>query len=208
MMLLAGLGNPGPDYAWNRHNVGYMALDAIAQRYDFGSYRARFHGLMADGRIDGERVVALKPSTYMNRSGIAIGEAARFFKLSGDDVVVFHDELDLAPGKLRVKVGGGTAGHNGLKSIDGHYGKIYRRVRIGIGHPGDKHRVHGYVLSDFIKADADWLEPLLAAIAGAAPHLTRHDDGGFMNRVQVILNPRPAKPPRPRREDGEGGDGI
>jgi peptidyl-tRNA hydrolase, PTH1 family len=207
MLLLSGLGNPGPEHAWNRHNVGFMALDAIAQRYGFAPYRARFHGLVADGRIDGERVVALKPSTYMNRSGIAVGEAARFYKLGGEDVVVLHDELDLVPGKIRIKIGGSTAGHNGLRSIDSHYGKTYRRLRIGIGHPGDKRKVQSYVLNDFSRDDQDWLDPLLGAMAEAAPHLARHDDSGFMSRVQVILNPRPPRP-RPGAENSEEDDGI
>ena len=203
MLLLAGLGNPGPEHAWNRHNVGFMALDAIVQRYGFAPYRARFHGLVADGSIDGERVIAVKPRTYMNRSGVAVGEAARFYKLDGEDVVVLHDELDLAPGKIRIKVGGSTAGHNGLRSIDSHYGKTYRRLRIGIGHPGDQRRVHSYVLNDFSRDDQEWLDPLLSAMAEAAPHLARHDDGGFMNRVQVILNPRSR-----RDNENDGNDGV
>jgi len=201
VLLLVGLGNPGPKYAWNRHNIGFMAVDCIAQAHDFGPYRARFHGVVADGRIDGERVLALKPLTYMNRSGIAVGEAARFFKLSPDQVVVIHDEVDLAPGKIRVKTGGGSAGHNGLKSIDGHFGKNYRRLRIGVGHPGDARRVPSYVLQDFAKDDQAWIDALLPAIAAAAAHLARGDDSGFMNRVQVLLNPRP------RREPGAGGNG-
>jgi len=211
MLLVVGLGNPGPGYAWNRHNVGFMALDGIAQRYGFGAYRARFHGQVADGRIDGERVVALKPTTYMNRSGISVGEAARFFKVAPADVIVLHDELDLAPGKVRVKTGGGSGGHNGIKSIDGHFGRDYRRVRIGIGHPGDARRVESYVLQDFARDDQAWLDPLLDALAAAMPYLVRGDDAGFMNRVAVLTNPNPVKPERGRRAPetpGDDSDGV
>jgi PTH1 family peptidyl-tRNA hydrolase len=211
VLLLVGLGNPGPNYAWNRHNIGFMALDAIAQRYDFARYRARFHGLLATGSIDGERVLALKPTTYMNRSGISVGETARFYKLAPEQVVVIHDDIDLAPGKLRVKTGGSHAGHKGLKSIDGHFGREYRRVRLGIGHPGDRAKVESYVLRDFSRDDQAWLDPLLEAVAKAAPHLARGDDAGFTNRVAVLLNPRPPQPRRSRAapaDDDGGGDGV
>ncbi len=188
MHLLVGLGNPGANHAWNRHNVGFIVLDAIAQAYGFAPYRGRFHGLIADGRIDGARVLAFKPATYMNRSGIAVGAAARFYKLAAAQVVVFHDEVDLAPGKIRMKAGGGSAGHNGIESIDSHFGKAYRRVRIGIGHPGDKRLVPSFVLRDFAEDDHAWLDRLAPAIVAAAPHLVRGDDPGFMNRVAVVRN--------------------
>jgi len=194
--LLVGLGNPGPTYARHRHNVGFMAVDAIARRHGFGPYRARFEGLAADGQIDGTRVVALKPQTYMNESGRSVAAAARFYKIDPSQIFVFYDELDLAPGRLRVKRGGGNAGHNGLKSIDAHLGPDYWRVRIGIGHPGDKRLVSGYVLHDFSKADAVWLEPLLEAIAAEVPRLVAGDESGFMSRVAHAMNPPAPKPPR------------
>lgn len=190
MHLFVGLGNPGAGYAWNRHNVGFMVVDSIAQAYGFAPYRARFHGLLADGRIDGARVLALKPATFMNRSGIAVGEAARFYKLAPSRVVVIHDEVDLVPGKIRVKTGGSSAGHNGLKSIDGHFGNGYRRLRIGVGHPGDKRRVQSFVLRDFSAEDQVWLDELVPAIVGAAPYLVRGDDPGFMNRVATARDKR------------------
>ena len=201
MLLLVGLGNPGAKHAWNRHNVGYMALDVVAQAYDFSAYRSRFNGMIADGRIDGEKVIALKPTTFMNRSGLSVGECARFYKIPPEQVVVMYDELDLTPGKIRVKTGGGSAGHNGLKSIDGHFGKNYRRLRIGIGHPGDKNKVQSYVLHDFSRDDQTWVDALLPAIATAIPHITRGDDAGFMNRVALLLNPRPPRPRPPESED-------
>jgi PTH1 family peptidyl-tRNA hydrolase len=176
MKLFVGLGNPGAEYAFNRHNVGFMAVDAIAAAHGFPTWRKRFSGLAAEGRLGREQVLLLKPQTYMNESGRAAGEAMRFYKLDESDVVVFHDELDLAPGKLRVKAGGGVAGHNGLKSLTAHLGNDYIRVRIGIGHPGQRERVVGYVLRNFAKADEDWLEPLLGAIAEAAPYLA---DGAY-----------------------------
>ena len=154
MLLLVGLGNPGPKYADNRHNIGFMAVDEIVRRHGFGAWRARFHGLAADGVLDGQKVLALKPTTFMNHSGRAVGEAMRFFKLEPAAVTVIHDEIDLAFGKVRVKRGGGHAGHNGLRDIDAHIGADFWRVRVGIGHPGDKELVHGHVLSDFAKADS------------------------------------------------------
>jgi PTH1 family peptidyl-tRNA hydrolase len=183
MKLFVGLGNPGAQYAFNRHNVGFMAVDAIAADYDFPPWRKRFAGVATEGKLGGETVLILKPGTYMNESGRSVGEALRFYKLELDDVVVFHDELDLAPGKLRVKTGGGAAGHNGLKSITAHIGNDYVRVRIGIGHPGRKDQVSGYVLHDFAKADHDWLEPLLGAIAEAAPHLADGANDKFQSLV-------------------------
>ncbi|RMH39087.1 MAG: aminoacyl-tRNA hydrolase [Alphaproteobacteria bacterium] len=183
MRLLVGLGNPGPKYERNRHNVGFMAVDRIAAAHGFPPWRRKFQGLVTEGRLDGERVILLKPETYMNRSGQSVGEAARFFKLLPGDIIVFHDELDLAPGKVRVKTGGGHAGHNGLRSIQEHIGPDFVRVRIGIGHPGDKSRVTGWVLGDFAKADGEWLEPLLDALARAAPALARGDTQAFMNAL-------------------------
>jgi PTH1 family peptidyl-tRNA hydrolase len=183
MKLLVGLGNPGQEYAFNRHNVGFMAVDAIAAAHDFPAWRKRFSGLAAEGRLGREPVLLFKPQTFMNESGRAVGEAARFYKLELGDVVVFHDELDLAPGKVRVKSGGGVAGHNGLKSLSAHIGNDYVRVRIGIGHPGRKDRVSGYVLHDFAKADHAWLEPLLGAIAREAPYLAEGANDKFQSRV-------------------------
>lgn len=178
MLLIVGLGNPGSRYAANRHNIGFMAVDEIVRRHCFSPWRQRFQGEIAEGRLNGKKTIALKPRTYMNESGRAVGEAMRFFKLRPEDVIVFHDELDLAPGKLRVKRGGGHAGHNGLRSIIAHIGPDFRRVRIGIGHPGDPARVTGYVLGDFAKSDREWTEPLLEAIGEAAPLLAsgRHDN--------------------------------
>ena len=188
MQLFVGLGNPGAKYAHHRHNVGFMALDAIARGWNFAGWRRRFRGLAAEGRIGGERVLALKPMTWMNRSGISVGEAARFHKLAPERVLVIHDEVDLAPGRIRVKTGGGAAGHNGLRSIDSHFGNAFRRVRIGVGHPGDKDRVIGYVLSDFAAADRAWLDALIPAIVEAATHLARGDGAGFTNRVALTLS--------------------
>jgi peptidyl-tRNA hydrolase, PTH1 family len=183
MKLLVGLGNPGQEYAFNRHNVGFMAVDAIAAAHDFPAWRKRFSGLAAEGRLGREPVLLFKPQTFMNESGRAVGEAARFYKLELGDVVVFHDELDLAPGKVRVKSGGGVAGHNGLKSLSAHIGNDYVRVRIGIGHPGRKDRVSGYVLHDFAKADHAWLEPLLGAIAANAAYLAEGANDKFQSRI-------------------------
>ena len=207
MLLLVGLGNPGPQYAWNRHNIGFMALDAIVQRHRFAAYRRRFRGVVADGHVDGARVMALKPTTFMNESGRAVGEAARFFKMTPEQILVIHDDLDLAPGKPRVKTGGGHGGHRGLQSIDAHIGRGYRRLRLGIGHPGDKNLVHSYVLRDFAKADQDWLDKLLAAIADAATLLARGEDSEFMNKVHLTLNPRPPRP-KPEEPPAEPPDGL
>ena len=200
-VLLAGLGNPGPKYAGNRHNIGFMALDAIIRRYGFALGPARFHGAIATGRIAGREALALKPSTYMNESGRAVGAAARFYKIAPDDVFVFHDELDLAAGKVRVKQGGGAAGHNGLRSIDALFGKDYWRVRLGIGHPGDRRRVLGHVLDDFEESDRQWLDPLLQAVAEHTPLLVAGDASAFASKVALALNPPRPKPvahsPRP-----------
>jgi PTH1 family peptidyl-tRNA hydrolase len=193
MLLLVGLGNPGPKHAAQRHNVGFMAVDLIVRRHGFSAWRKRFQGEVAEGTLGGRRALALKPMTYMNDSGQSVGEAARFHKLALADVVVFHDELDLAPGKVRVKTGGGAGGHNGIRDIDAHLGPDYRRVRIGIGHPGHKDLVYGYVLQDFSKAERDdWLPKVLDAIATEAPLLAsggKVDDEKFMSRVAFLTSP-------------------
>jgi PTH1 family peptidyl-tRNA hydrolase len=187
MKLFVGLGNPGREYAFNRHNVGFMAVDAIAAAHNFPAWRQRFSGLAAEGRLGGQPVLLFKPQTFMNASGRAAGEAVRFYKLDQGNVVVFHDELDLLPGKIRVKTGGGVAGHNGLKSLAAHIGNDYVRVRIGIGHPGGKDRVTGHVLHDFAKSDYGWLEPLLGAIAEEAPYLADGAIDKFQSRVAQKL---------------------
>ncbi|MEX2249416.1 MAG: aminoacyl-tRNA hydrolase, partial [Parvibaculum sp.] len=194
MILLVGIGNPGEKYARNRHNIGFMAADAIVRRHSFAAPRARFQGIVSEGMLGGEKAIVLKPTTYMNESGRAVGEAMRFYKLTEADVVVFHDELDLAPAKLRIKTGGGAAGHNGIRSIAAHIGPDFRRVRIGIGHPGEKDRVLGAVLGDFSKAEmTGWVEPLIDAIADAAPLLAEGKDATFANKVHLALNPEPPK---------------
>ncbi|MCB1310449.1 MAG: aminoacyl-tRNA hydrolase [Sedimentitalea sp.] len=201
MKLIVGLGNPGAKYAGNRHNIGYMAVDRIAADHGFGPWKARFRGLAAEGNLGGEKVLLLKPETFMNRSGEAVAEAVRFYKLAPDEVIVLHDELDLAPGKARVKQGGGHAGHNGLRSIHAHLGEGYGRVRLGIGHPGHKDRVAGYVLHDFAKADADWLDDLLRGISEGAPLLAAGESGRFMNAVALrTAPPRAARPAPPADE--------
>jgi PTH1 family peptidyl-tRNA hydrolase len=187
MKLFVGLGNPGAKYARNRHNVGFMAVERIADRHQFAAWRRRFQGEAAEGTIAGERVLLLKPGTYMNESGRAAGEATRFLKIAETDVVVFYDEIDLAPGKLKVKTGGGNAGHNGLRSLSAHIGNDYVRVRIGVGHPGHKDLVVPYVLHDFAKADQEWLEPLLDAIADACRHLAAGDQARFLTDVAKAL---------------------
>ena len=183
MKLFVGLGNPGREYALNRHNVGFMAVDAIATSHDFPAWRKRFSGLAAEGKLGDEQVLLFKPQTFMNESGRAAGEAARFYKIGTCDVVVFHDEIDLAPAKVRVKIGGGVAGHNGLKSLSAHIGNDYVRVRIGVGHPGRKDLVTGHVLRNFAKADHAWLEPLLGAIGAEAPLLAEGANEKFQSRV-------------------------
>jgi PTH1 family peptidyl-tRNA hydrolase len=197
MVIIVGLGNPGPRYENNRHNIGFMALDEIHRRHGvFGPWRKRFQGEVAEGELDGIRVILLKPTTYMNESGRSLGELLRFYKADPTDCVVFHDELDLAPGKLRIKLGGGAAGHNGLKSVIAHVGPHFTRVRMGIGHPGHRDLVHGYVLGDFAKADKAWLDPLLAAIAEHFPLLVADKSTLFLNRVHEAL--APARPDRPQ----------
>jgi len=187
MKLFVGLGNPGPKYARHRHNVGFMAVDRIADRFGAEAWRKRFQGETADVRIGGERVLLLKPMTYMNESGQSVGEAQRFLKIPVEDVYVFHDEIDLAPAKLKVKTGGGIAGHNGLRSISAHSGNDYHRVRIGVGHPGVKEAVAHYVLHDFHKAEEAWLEPMLDAMAEAAPFLAKGDTARFLSQVALAL---------------------
>ena len=203
MLLLVGLGNPGPEYARNRHNVGFMAAYAIIRRHRLSAPRSRFQGEVSEGSLAGEKVIVLKPQTFMNESGRAVGEAMRFYKLSAADVIVFYDEIDLAPGKLRVKTGGGAAGHNGIRSIDAHLGDpAYRRVRIGVGHPGHKERVHGHVLGNFSKADQDWLDPELDAIADHVGLLVEGRDSDFMSRVAQAVSPNESRSEKPRKSAG------
>ena len=187
MQLWVGLGNPGPQYAMHRHNVGFMAADAVAEVHDFAPVQKKFSGWAQEGRIGGEKILLLKPATFMNESGRSVGEALRFYKLGTDALTVFHDELDLSPFKVKVKQGGGTAGHNGLRSIDQHLGPDFRRVRIGIGHPGHKDRVTGHVLGNYAKSEIDDLADMLGAIAGEADWLARGDDTRFMNEVALRL---------------------
>jgi PTH1 family peptidyl-tRNA hydrolase len=197
-LLIAGLGNPGAESARNRHNAGFMAVDTIHASYDFGPWRARFQGVISEGVLGKRKVYLLKPGTYMNLSGDSIGAAMRFFKLPIEALVVMHDELDLPAAKLKVKTGGGDAGNNGAKSITAALGPDYRRVRIGIGHPGERGRVSGHVLGNFTKADEQqWLVPMLTAIAEAAPLLAKDNDMGFMNKITLALNPPRPNAPRP-----------
>ena len=206
MLLLVGLGNPGPEYADNRHNAGRMAVDAIARRHHFGPFRKRFSGLAAEGTLGGEKTIALKPETFMNDSGKALAATVRFYKLGPKDVLVVHDDIDLAPGKMRIKSGGGHGGHNGLRSIDQHIGVDYRRLRIGVAHPGDRDpgdrdRVANYVLADFSKGEKLWLEPLLDAIAEHGGLLVR-DDARFLNSVAQTLAPPKSKKPSSEAPSG------
>lgn len=214
MQLFVGLGNPGVKYAGNRHNIGFMAVDRIAQDHGFGPWKSKFQGQIAEGRLGTEKILLLKPATFMNLSGQSVGEAMRFFKLTPADVTVFHDELDLAPGKARVKRGGGHAGHNGLRSIHAHIGEAYRRVRLGIGHPGRKELVAHYVLQDFARADADWLDDLLRGISDGAPYLASDQPDRFLNAIAqrtapprssksapAVASPPPRKPDEPPKDD-------
>jgi PTH1 family peptidyl-tRNA hydrolase len=187
MLLLVGLGNPGARYIGNRHNIGFMAVQAIAKRHGIGPWRRRFQGVACEGPIGGERVLLLVPGTFMNESGRAVGEAAQFYKLPPETTTVFHDEIELPPGKVRVKVGGGIAGHNGLRSISEHIGNDYRRVRIGVGHPGHKDLVEHYVLSDFAKSEWPWVEALVDILAENVDLLVRGEDASFQNKVHLAM---------------------
>ena len=197
MQLFIGLGNPDAKHAKNRHNIGFMAIDALAEAYDFAPFKEKYHGLLAEGCIGTEKVLLLKPQTYMNKSGVSVSEAVNFYKLSGDQILVFYDELDLPPGKLRMRRGGGFAGHNGLKSINAHMGADFRRARLGIGHPGDKAKVSGYVLGDFAKAESDWLSAFLKALADHAPLAAQGEDATYQTRIveamQAIIEPKAAE---------------
>ena len=207
MLLIVGLGNPGETYRNNRHNIGFMAADAIAEAHDFGPPRVRFRGMAREGVLKGrdgaEKTLILKPTTFMNESGNAVQEAAAFHKVPLERIVVIYDELDLAAGKVRAKRGGGNAGHNGLRSISAHVGNDYVRIRLGIGHPGERERVTGHVLGNFTKDDRAWVDPLLEAIALAAPFLADGDEAGFMNKVTLLTTPKKEAKPKPqdKRED-------
>ena len=187
MLLFVGLGNPGAKYTRNRHNIGFMALDAILGRHGIPPWRRRFHGVATEGELAGERVVLLLPGTFMNDSGLAVAEAAHFYKIGTGDIVVFHDEIELPPAKVRVKTGGGNAGHNGLRSISSHVGNDYRRVRIGVGHPGVKEQVHNHVLGDFAKAERPWVEAVCDVIAENAGLIAKGDDANFQNKVHLAM---------------------
>jgi peptidyl-tRNA hydrolase, PTH1 family len=202
MQLFVGLGNPGEKYSNNRHNVGFMAIDAIASRHGFAGFRQKFRGLISEGTIAGEKVLLLKPQTWMNNSGDSLQEVVSFYKLSAEDVTVLYDEIDLAPGKVRVKRGGGNGGHNGLRSIDPQIGTNYRRVRLGVGHPGHKDAVMPHVLGDFSKAEREWLAPLLEALADNADLLVKGDDNTLMNRLAIAVQGDGAeRPERPTTAD-------
>ena len=200
MLLVAGLGNPGPKHARQRHNIGFMAADEIIRRYRLSLRKGRHHAYVADGRVEGEKVLVIKPRTFMNDSGRAVRSAMSFYKLAARDVIVVYDELDLVLGKVRVQRGGGHAGHNGIRSIVSHIGADFRRVRVGIGHPGDRKRVLGHVLSDFSRSETEQLAPVLSAIAEALPKLVEGDNAGFMTRVALLAPP-------PGRKRAGGGDG-
>ena len=205
MLLLVGLGNPGARYAGNRHNVGFLAVQEIAKRHGLGPWRRRFAGVACEGPLGGVRTLLLLPGTYMNESGRAVAEAAHFYKLSPADIAVFHDEIDLPPGKVRVKIGGGIAGHNGLRSISEHIGNDYRRVRIGVGHPGDKDLVQHYVLNDFAKSDRGWVEALIAIIGENADLIARGQDASFQNKVHLAMVAKGFGQPE-RDEETSAGD--
>jgi PTH1 family peptidyl-tRNA hydrolase len=191
MQIIAGLGNPGTQYAGNRHNIGFMALDAIQRLPGFAPWSKKFKALISEGELGGEKVLLVKPQTYMNLSGESVGEAMRFYKLGPGDIVAIYDELDLAPGRARIKTGGGHGGHNGVKSLDAHCGKEYRRLRLGIGHPGNKEQVHNHVLGDFAKSDKVWLEPLLDTLANNADMLVKREDSQLMNKLALAVGAKP-----------------
>jgi peptidyl-tRNA hydrolase, PTH1 family len=208
MLLLVGLGNPGARYVGNRHNIGFLTLQAIAERHGIGPWRRRFAGVACEGPLAGERVLLLLPGTFMNESGRAVAEAAQFYKLAAGDVTVFHDEIELPPGKVRVKVGGGIAGHNGLRSITAHIGNDYRRVRIGVGHPGAKDMVEHYVLSDFAKSERAWVDALIDILADSVDLLVRGQDASFQNKVHLAMVAKgfvdkPGKDNGPEKDGGE-----
>jgi peptidyl-tRNA hydrolase, PTH1 family len=194
VFLVVGLGNPGTKYAGNRHNIGFMAVDEIVRRHNFSSWRKKFKGEISEGSIGAEKLVVLKPLTFMNESGQSVGEAMRFLNLEPDRVIVVYDELDLEPGKVRVKLGGGAAGHNGIRSISSHISPHYIRVRLGIGHPGDKNLVHPHVLSDFAKSDKPWVSELVTAVADYFPLLIDGQEANFQSKVHLALNPAPERP--------------
>jgi len=207
MLLFVGLGNPGARHVGNRHNVGFMVVEAIAKRHNIGPFRRRFQGVAAEGPIGSERALLLLPGTFMNESGRAVGEAAHFYKLGVSDIVVIHDEIDLAAGKVRVKAGGGVAGHNGLRSITAHVGNDYRRVRIGVGHPGDKDLVYAHVLNDFAKSERPWVEALCDVIADNAELLAKGQDASFQNKVHLAMQAKGFfKDDKPGGNNGQNGD--
>jgi len=222
MLLLVGLGNPGPGYAGNRHNFGFMAVDEVVRRHGFGPWRRRFQSDISEGFIGGRKILAQKPLAYMNRSGQPVAAAMRFYKLDNSDVTVIHDEIDLALGKVRVKLGGGHGGNNGVRDVTNHIGADFRRVRLGVGHPGDKNLVESYVLRDFPKAERALTETIIDAVAEAFPALAEDDESGFMNKVALRVNPPKPKKPKPDTTaetgekdaidrdagDGNGGDGV
>lgn len=202
MIIIAGLGNPGTQYASNRHNIGFMAVDALQRLPSFSPWSKKFKAEISEGEIANEKVLLMKPFTFMNLSGESVGEAMRFYKVKTSDIIAIHDELDLVAGRARIKIGGGHGGHNGLKSIDAHCGKDYRRLRLGIGHPGDKDRVNGHVLGDFAKSDKVWLEPLIDAIADNASMLVKGEDSQLMNKLALAVGvkseiEKEAKPAKP-----------
>lgn len=203
MFLVVGLGNPGPAYVGNRHNIGFMAVDEIVRRHGFSPWRSKFQGEIADGVIDGRKVHVIKPMTYMNDSGRSVLAAATFYKIPPKDIVVFHDEIDLAPGKLRVKRGGGHAGHNGLRSIHAGIGADYARVRMGVGHPGDKAEVKNYVLKDFSKADHEWLDPMVDGCAEFLRDILDGDDSSFMSKVAHRISPNRPNAPKPGKNNDD-----
>jgi PTH1 family peptidyl-tRNA hydrolase len=205
MRLFVGLGNPGSKYEANRHNIGFMVVDEIARRHGFSPWRRRFQGETSEGSLDGERIILLKPTTFMNESGRAVGEAAQFFKIGLDDITVFHDEIELPPAKVRVKIGGGIAGHNGLRSISAHVGNEYRRVRLGVGHPGVKDLVHAHVLGDFAKTERPWVDALRTAVADNSGLLITGKDSTFQNKVHLAMD---AKGFGSRDESGDKSTGA
>jgi len=202
-LLIAGLGNPGERYARNRHNAGFIVADEIHAHYRFGPWRAKFEAFLSEGELKGRKTYLLKPQTYMNNSGVSVGAAMRFFKLPLSALVVIHDEIDLAAGKIKVKTGGGDAGQNGLRSITSTLGPDYRRVRVGVGHPGEKSLVSAHVLQNFSKEDIEWLRPLVGAMVEAAPLLAKDDDTGFMSKVALLTKPQPEKKPKKSEEKKE-----